>query len=218
MARTLFATGLIVLAALFGPTKGVAQMAGGTSKADTRSKAGEVITMGGGCFWCIEAVFDELKGVRKVESGYSGGSVPNPTYKQVCTGETGHAEVVQVTFDPSLISLKELLEVFFTVHDPTTVNRQGADVGTQYRSVIFYRTGEQKRVAEQVTREVEADKLYDRPVVTQLVPFSAFYKAEDYHQEYYEHNSGQPYCQVVISPKLEKFRKHFKDKLKNPAP
>ena len=218
MTRFSFAPGLVVLAVLFGPVRGVAQMAGGTAKTDTRSKAGEVITMGGGCFWCIEAVFDELKGVRKVESGYSGGSVPNPTYKQVYAGETGHAEAVQVTFDPSLISLKELLQVFFTVHDPTTVNRQGADAGTQYRSVIFCRTDEQKRVAEQVIREVEAGKLYDRPVVTQLIPFSAFYKAEDYHQEYYEHNSGQPYCQVVISPKLEKFRKHFKDKLKTAAP
>lgn len=218
MARCSFASGLIILAALLGPIKEVAQMAGGTTKTDMRSKASEVITMGGGCFWCIEAVFVELKGVQKVESGYSGGSVPKPTYKQVCAGNTGHAEVVQVTFDPSAISLKDILEVFFMVHDPTTLNRQGADVGTQYRSVVFYRSDEQKRTAEQVIRGLEAQKLYSRPVVTQLVPFTAFYKAEDYHQEYYEHNPGQPYCQVVISPKLEKFRKHFKDKLKTPAP
>lgn len=174
----------------------------------------ETVTLGGGCFWCIEAVFDELKGVQKVESGYSGGRVPNPTYTQVCTGETGHAESVQITYDSSAISLKQILEVFFTVHDPTTLNRQGADAGTQYRSVIFYRSDEQKRTAEEVIRELEAEKIYDKPFVTQVLPFTAFYKAEWSHQEYYENNPNQPYCQVVISPKIEKFRKKFKGLLK----
>ena len=173
-----------------------------------------VITLGGGCFWCTEAVFDELKGVQHVESGYSGGHVANPTYAQVCTGATGHAEVVQVTFDPQIVSLKEILRIFFTVHDPTTLNRQGADVGTQYRSVIFYRDEEQKRSAEEVMREITAAKIWDAPLVTELAPFKAFYPAEDYHQEYFAHNGGQPYCRVVIAPKVQKFRAHFAEKLK----
>jgi peptide-methionine (S)-S-oxide reductase len=204
---------LFLAAALAGPWE--ALMAQEKAAPGAR-KPPETVTLGGGCFWCIEAVFDELKGVQKVESGYSGGTVPNPTYKQVCNGETGHAESVQITFDHSVISLKQILEVFFTVHDPTTLNRQGADVGTQYRSAIFYRSEEQKRVAEQVIRELEAEKLYgSKPFVTQVVPFSAFYKAENYHQEYYENNPNQPYCQVVISPKVEKFRKKFKELLKS---
>ena len=174
----------------------------------------EVVTLGGGCFWCIEAVFEELNGVEHLESGYSGGQVADPTYEQVCTGATGHAEVVQVTFDPKVISLKEVLEVFFTVHDPTTLNRQGADVGTQYRSMIFYRSEEQKVIAEQVIREIQKEKLWKAPIVTELVPFKAFYKAEDYHQEYYKKNPGQAYCRIVIEPKIKKFREHYKDKLK----
>ena len=174
----------------------------------------EVVTLGGGCFWCIEAIFEELNGVEQVESGYSGGRVDDPTYEQVCTGTTGHAEVVQVTFDPKTISLKEILEVFFTVHDPTTLNRQGADVGTQYRSVIFYRSQEQKDIAEQVIREIQKAKLWKAPIVTELVPFMAFYRAEEYHQEYYKKNPGQAYCRIVIEPKIKKFRGHYKDKLK----
>ena len=172
----------------------------------------QVITLAGGCFWCIEAVFSELKGVVKAESGYSGGTVAKPSYEEVCSGETGHAEAVQITFDPRAISLGEILEVFFSVHDPTTLNRQGADVGEQYRSAIFYRNEAQKKAAEEAIRN--ASKEYSSPVVTQLVPFKEFYKAEDYHQEYYKYNSSQPYCQVVISPKLAKFRKHFQEKMK----
>lgn len=174
----------------------------------------EAITLGGGCFWCIEAVFDELKGVERVESGYSGGSVANPTYQQVCAGTTGHAEVVQVTFDPRVLSLKELLEVFFTVHDPTTLNRQGADVGPQYRSVVFYRNPEQKAVAEQVIKEIQDAKLWKGPIVTELTPFKEFYKAENYHQEYYKRNGSQPYCRLVIDPKIAKLRAHYREKLK----
>jgi peptide-methionine (S)-S-oxide reductase len=203
---------LFLAAALAGPWEALMAQ---EKAAPGEKKPAETITLGGGCFWCIEAVFGELKGVQRVESGYSGGTVPNPTYKQVCTGETGHAESVQITFDPSVISPRQILEVFFTVHDPTTLDRQGADAGTQYRSVVFYRGEEQKRVAEQVIRELENEKLYgDKPFVTQVVPFSAFYKAENYHQEYYESNPNQPYCQVVISPKVEKFRKKFKNLLR----
>jgi peptide-methionine (S)-S-oxide reductase len=174
----------------------------------------EVATLGGGCFWCLEAVYEELRGVEKVESGYSGGAVPDPTYRQVCTGTTGHAEVVQVTFDPEVVSFKEILEVFFTIHNPTTLNRQGADVGTQYRSAIFYHDEEQKRVAEEVISELEAAHVWDAPVVTQVTPFDAFYVAEDYHQEYYRNNEYQPYCQVVIAPKVAKFRSKYLAKLK----
>lgn len=174
----------------------------------------ELVTLGGGCFWCIEAFFDELEGVEDAESGYSGGRVENPTYQQVCTGTTGHAEVVQITFDPKVISFREILEVFFTMHDPTTLNRQGADVGVQYRSVIFYRNEEQKSAVEQVIRKVQEAQVWESPIVTEIVPFTAFYKAEDYHQEYYKLNAGQGYCRVVIAPKMEKLREHFRKKLK----
>jgi len=176
--------------------------------------ASEVVTLGGGCFWCTEAVFSDLRGVEKVESGYSGGTVPNPTYEQVCTGTTGHAEVVQVTFDPSVISLREILQVFFTTHDPTTPNRQGPDVGTQYRSAIFYRTPEQQATAQQVIQELTQAELWRAPVVTEVKPFTAFYKAEDYHQEYFAHNGNQPYCRAVIAPKVAKFRQQYREKLK----
>jgi len=186
-----------------------------TNMSEAKSQQKEVITLGGGCFWCIEAVFNELKGVDKVESGYSGGSVANPTYRQVCSGTTGHAEVVQVTFDPAVLSLKDVLGVFFTVHDPTTLNRQGPDTGTQYRSVIFYRNEAQKATAEQTIGEIQAAKLWKDPVVTEITPFKAFYKAEDYHQEYFKLNGEAPYCRLVIAPKMAKFREHYRDKLKN---
>jgi peptide-methionine (S)-S-oxide reductase len=174
----------------------------------------EVATLGGGCFWCLEAVYDELRGVESVESGYSGGSVPNPTYRQVVTGTTGHAEVVQVTFDPEAVSFREILEVFFTIHDPTTLNRQGADVGPQYRSAIFYHDEEQRRVAEELISELEAEGVWDHPIVTEVTPFEGFYIAEDYHQKYYRNNAYQPYCQVVITPKVAKFRKQYLARLK----
>ena len=174
----------------------------------------QVATLAGGCFWCLEAVYDELKGVGSVESGYAGGQVPNPTYKQVCTGNTGHAEVVQVTFDPQVISFKEILNVFFVIHDPTTLNRQGNDQGTQYRSAIFYHDEQQKEVAEQVIRDLNAEHLWDKPIVTQVAPLDTFYIAEDYHQEYYANNPYQPYCMMVVAPKVTKFRKHFLDMLK----
>ena len=174
----------------------------------------EVATLGGGCFWCLEAVYDELKGVEDVVSGYSGGQTANPTYQQVSSGRTGHAEVVQVTFDPQEISYREILEVFFSIHNPTTLNRQGADIGIQYRSVILYHSPEQKETAEQVMREIREQGIWDKPLVTQLVPFEAFYPAEEYHQEYYAHNPNQGYCQVVIAPKVAKFRKQHLEKLK----
>jgi peptide-methionine (S)-S-oxide reductase len=176
--------------------------------------AKEVATLGGGCFWCLEAVYQELRGVEKVESGYSGGDVPNPTYRQVCSETTGHAEVVQVTFDPDLVSYRDILEVYFTIHDPTTLNRQGADVGTQYRSVIFYHTEEQKRTAEEVISEIEAEGIWNNPIVTEVVPLDEFYVAEDYHQNYFRNNGFQPYCQVIIAPKVAKFRKQHLERLK----
>ena len=178
------------------------------------SRQVESVVVGGGCFWCTEAVFSELKGVVSVEPGYAGGTVPNPSYEQVCTGRTGHAEVVRITFDPSIITYKELFSVFFTVHDPTTPNRQGADVGTQYRSIILYQTPEQKSIAEQMIREVAASGIWERPLVTQLEAFKAFYPAEDYHRAYFKNNPRQPYCQVVIAPKIRKFREHYLERLK----
>ena len=175
----------------------------------------ETATLGAGCFWCVEAVFDDLKGVESVESGYSGGHTENPTYREVCSETTGHAEVVQVKFDPSVISFKEILQVFFAVHDPTTLNRQGNDIGTSYRSAIFYHSDEQRRIAEQVVREVEAEGVYDDPIVTQIAPFDKFYIAEDYHQEYFANNPNQPYCAGVVAPKVAKFRQKFLTRLKN---
>lgn len=174
----------------------------------------EITTLGGGCFWCLEAVFVELQGVDKVESGYSGGTKPNPTYEQVCSGNTGHAEVAQITFDPDIISYQEILQIFFAIHDPTTLNRQGADVGTQYRSVIFYHDQEQRRIAEEMIDELNSAHIWPEPIVTEVAPLEVFYKAEDYHQDYYKYNSQQPYCQAVITPKLAKFRKNFAKKLK----
>ncbi|KAF2334220.1 peptide-methionine (S)-S-oxide reductase MsrA [Flavobacterium ginsenosidimutans] len=174
----------------------------------------ETITLGGGCYWCVEAVYENLDGVKSVVSGFSGGNVANPTYEEVCTGETGHAEVVQITYDKNVTDINEIFKVFFTVHDPTTLNRQGADVGTQYRSVIFYKNAEQKKAAESIISELNKAKVYKSPIVTKVEPFKVFYKAEDYHQNYYSNNKNQPYCKMVIQPKLEKFEKVFKDKLK----
>jgi peptide-methionine (S)-S-oxide reductase len=173
----------------------------------------EFATLGGGCFWCLEALFNELGGIGRVEPGYSGGSVPNPTYKQVCTGTTGHAEVVRIAFDPTTIPFRDILEVFFSIHDPTTLNRQGADVGTQYRSVIFYHTPEQRAIAEETIQELDAGGRWSDPVVTEVKPFEAFYPAEEYHRRYYEQNSGQGYCRTVIAPKLAKLRKQHSAKL-----
>lgn len=176
----------------------------------------DTITLGGGCFWCIEAVFQRLNGVQKVSSGYTGGITKNPTYKEICTGLTGHAEVVQVVYDPKVVSFTEILEVFFTVHDPTSLNKQGADEGTQYRSEIFYHTEEQKLISEQIIQELDASKAYDKPIVTKISAIGPFYVAEDYHQNYFNDNPRQPYCSFVVAPKVEKFEKVFKDKLKKP--
>ena len=174
----------------------------------------ETATLGGGCFWCLEAVFDNLQGVTAVESGYSNGKTFNPTYRQVCNGDTGHAEVVRVTFDPNTISFREILEVFFTIHDPTTLNRQGNDSGTQYRSAIFYHTPAQKAAAEQLIAELTSEKVFGDPIVTEIAPAQTFYVAEDYHQEYFVNNSAQPYCQFVVAPKVAKFRKKFAHRMK----
>lgn len=174
----------------------------------------EIATLAGGCFWCLEAVFDDLRGVESVESGYMGGKTANPTYEEVCSGRTGHAEVVQVSFDPAAASFREILEVFFVIHDPTTLNRQGNDVGTQYRSAIFYHSAGQKDAAEEVIANLESARIYDDPIVTEVVPASKFYVAETYHQEYFRRNPAQPYCAYVVRPKVAKFRKHFLEKLK----
>jgi peptide-methionine (S)-S-oxide reductase len=174
----------------------------------------EVATLAGGCFWCLEAAFGDLNGVDRVVSGYTGGHIDRPTYKQVCTGETGHAEVVQVTFDPSVLSYRDLLSAFFAVHDPTTLNRQGADVGTQYRSAIFYHDEAQKQAAEDTIAELGAQKIWNAPIVTQVAPLETLYAAEDYHQDYFANNPNQPYCQAVVAPKVAKFRKRFLGRLK----
>jgi peptide-methionine (S)-S-oxide reductase len=176
------------------------------------STAREVATFGGGCFWCLDAVYRELRGVEKVESGYAGGTKPNPTYREVCTGQTGHAEVVQITFDPTEITYRELLEVFFTIHDPTTKDRQGGDVGTQYRSIVLTASDEQARTAREVIDEITAEKIWDDPIVTKIEPLTRFYAAEKYHQDYFANNTDQPYCRIVIEPKVVKFRKKFLEK------
>ena len=177
----------------------------------------ETATLAAGCFWCVEAVFDDLKGVEDVVSGYSGGHTENPTYRQVCDGNTGHAEVAQIKFDPSVISFKDVLRIFFSVHDPTTMNRQGNDIGTQYRSAIFYHNDEQKRDAEEVIKEITDEGVYDDPIVTEVTPFEKFWRAEDYHQEYFANNPNVPYCAAVVSPKVKKFRQKFADRLKSAA-
>ncbi len=174
----------------------------------------DTITLGGGCYWCIEAVYQRLEGVQTIESGFSGGSMKNPSYRDVCNGNTGHAEVVQITYDKTKTNLDEIFKVFFTVHDPTTLNRQGNDVGTQYRSAIFYRNEEQKKAAESIIKDLTDAHVYADPIVTEIAPFTVFYKAEDYHQDYYNQHGSQPYCQIVIRPKVEKFEKVFKDRMK----
>ena len=174
----------------------------------------EVATLGGGCFWCTEAVFSQLKGVEKIEPGYSGGERENPTYEEVSAGTTEHAEVAQITFDPNVISFKEVLQIFFSTHDPTTLNRQGPDIGSQYRSVIFYHNNQQKEIAEQVIKELSEEKIFDAPIVTQVVPLETVYKAEDYHKEYFKRHPEQPYCRVVIAPKVAKLRQLYLRKLK----
>lgn len=176
----------------------------------------ELATLGGGCFWCLEPIYDEMKGVQRVTSGYIGGHVENPTYRHVCTGTTGHAEVVEVEFDPSVVSFEDLLRVFFTVHDPTTKDRQGADVGPQYRSAVFYHSPEQKATAQRVIREIDAQRIWRAPIQTEVVPASTFYPAEEYHHRYYERNPDAGYCRIVIEPKVAKFRKQYVDKLKAP--
>ncbi|MBN1821832.1 MAG: peptide-methionine (S)-S-oxide reductase MsrA [Prolixibacteraceae bacterium] len=178
------------------------------------AKGLETATLGGGCFWCTEAIYKELKGVKSILPGYSGGHVKNPLYKEVCTGNTGHAEVVQIEFDTDVVSFAEILEVFFETHDPTTLNRQGADIGTQYRSVVFYHSEEQKKTAEEIIALFGKEKVYSDPVVTEVTKFEAFYPAEDYHKDYFAENPNQPYCRMVVAPKVEKFEKIFKDKLK----
>jgi peptide-methionine (S)-S-oxide reductase len=180
----------------------------------TENTGTQLATFGSGCFWCTEAIFLNVDGVSKVESGYSGGKVKNPTYKEICSGLTGHAEVIQVTFDPAKVTYDELLEIFWKTHDPTTLNRQGADEGTQYRSVVFYHNEEQEKLAEHYKKKLTDENVFDDPIVTEISPLTVFYKAEDYHQNYYNLNSKQPYCSFVITPKLDKFRKVFKDKLK----
>ena len=176
--------------------------------------ATEVVTLAGGCFWCLQPLFQELRGVEKADVGYSGGKVPNPTYEQVCTDRTGHAEAVQITFDSGVISKEDLLRVFFTVHDPTTLNRQGADFGTHYRSAVFYRSPEQKTAAERMIAEIGQAGIWDRPFVTELTPFQTFYRAEEYHQDYFAKNPNAGYCRAVIAPKVTKFRKQFREALK----
>lgn len=186
-----------------------------TSQLNKNHHKTEQITLGGGCFWCLEAVFSDLSGVEEVLSGYAGGTLPDPTYREICEGDTGHAEVVRVTFHPDVISLKEILRIFFTIHNPTTLNRQGADMGTQYRSAIFHQGPEQKKIAREVISEVELSKIWNGPVVTEVAPLKTFYPAEDYHQEYYRNNPDQPYCVAVIAPKVSKFRKFYFEKLKS---
>ncbi|MDM8531236.1 peptide-methionine (S)-S-oxide reductase MsrA [Anaerolineales bacterium HSG25] len=175
----------------------------------------QIATLGAGCFWCIEAVYLELQGVEKVVSGYTGGQIVNPTYQQICTGTTGHAEVAQISFDPAVLSFADLLQVFWHVHDPTTLNRQGGDVGTQYRSVIFYHDEEQRAIAEQSKADTDSSDLWTNPIVTEISPLDIFYLAEDYHQNYFAQNPFQPYCQMVVAPKVQKFRKIFANRLKS---
>ena len=179
------------------------------------SNSQQLATFGAGCFWCVEAIFQRVEGVEKVVSGYSGGQVKNPTYKEVCTGTTGHAEVCQLTFDPSIVSYEELLEIFWKTHDPTTLNRQGNDIGTQYRSAIFYHNEQQKEIAISYKKKLNEANAFGKPIVTEIVPFKEMYKAEDYHQNYFNENGTQPYCNFVILPKVEKFEKIFKEKLKD---
>lgn len=211
-------TALAAMAATIGCAEANNQPPSFSSKEPARMNAStkhEVATLGGGCFWCVEAVFELVDGVLSVESGYTGGSVKDPTYKQVCEGTTGHAEVCRVTFDPAVISYADILQIFFAAHDPTTLNRQGNDVGTQYRSVIYTHSQQQDSTSRQYIRQLTESKTWPDPIVTEISPASVFYKAEDYHQNYYEQNGSQPYCAFVVRPKVEKFKKQFKDKLRS---
>ncbi len=209
MFRHLFAVVLMLCAVAFGVDARAAD-----TKNDAPAQGREVLTLGGGCFWCLEAVFSELKGIDQVDSGFAGGHVPNPSYEQVSDGGTGHAEVVQITFDPSVISRDTILKAFFTIHDPTTLNRQGADVGAQYRSIAFYRNDEQKAAIQKAIKETADSHEWSGAIVTEVVPFTAFYKAEDYHQQYFKLHGENPYCQLIIAPKVAKFRKAFRAYLK----
>jgi len=184
------------------------------NSSDSEQVKQQMTTLGGGCFWCLEAVYDEIKGVTDVVSGYSGGEVTGPSYEEVCTGQTGHAEVVQVTFYPKIISYQEILQIFFGIHDPTSLNRQGADVGTQYRSVIFYHNQEQKQLATALIKELDSTEIWDAPIVTEIVPLKLFFRAEDYHQNYFKNNPNQSYCRAVVAPKVAKFRKEFASNLR----
>lgn len=216
MQRTTIALSLLLIGIFTGSSCAQKSDAKEKSK-NTKSqiKPGmETATFGSGCFWCTEAIFLNVNGVEKVESGYSGGKVKNPTYREVCSGLTGHAEVIQLTYDPKVVSYDELLEIFWKTHDPTTLNRQGADEGTQYRSVVFYHNENQRKLAEEYKKKLTNVKAFDAPIVTEITPFTEFYKAEDYHQNYYNLNGSAPYCSFVIQPKLEKFKKVFKEKLK----
>jgi peptide-methionine (S)-S-oxide reductase len=188
--------------------------ANGDTKTMSQRSSTETITLAGGCFWCLEAIFDQVRGVTDVVSGYAGGTVVNPSYELVCTGSTGHAEVVQVTFDPAVISYRDILGIFFDIHDPTTLNRQGADIGTQYRSVVFYHDERQKADAESVIGDLIEASTYNAPIVTEVTALSAYYPAEDYHQEFFENNPSRPYCRAVVGPKVAKFQKHFSERLK----
>ncbi len=204
---------IAVRAPLSAQVRGAGQT---TASSNHSTMKTDTATFAAGCFWCVEAIFQGVKGVQKVVSGYSGGNVPHPTYEAVCTGSTGHAEATQIFFDPSVVSFVDLLEIFWQTHDPTTLNRQGADVGTQYRSAIFYHSEEQKKLAEEYRKKLDASGAFSSPIVTEITPYRNFYAAEDYHQNYYNLHGAQPYCQIVIRPKLEKFRKVFKDKLASP--
>jgi peptide-methionine (S)-S-oxide reductase len=208
MLRQLLITGLLMMTTTFAAT------AADTDVKTPDTATSEVLTLGGGCFWCLEAVYAELKGVTKVESGYAGGHAKNPTYEQVSSGTTGHAEVVQITFDPRVVSRDTILKVYFTLHDPTTLNRQGNDVGEQYRSIAFYRNADQKAAIEKAIADTAASGEWSGRIVTQVQPFTQFYRAENYHQDYYKLHGTQPYCQLVIAPKVAKFRKLFHDQLK----
>ena len=213
---------VVIILFFSGSTFAACNASSGTNKqtgeSNMENEKGEqgtdTATFGAGCFWCVEAIFQNLDGVKSVASGYSGGAIKNPSYKEICTGRTGHAEVIQIVYDPSRLTFDELLEVFWQTHDPTTLNRQGADVGTQYRSVIFYHDDKQRELAESYKKKLDASGAFDKPIVTEISPFTVFYKAEDYHQNYYNQNSDEPYCTFVIQPKLEKFKKVFKDKMK----
>lgn len=209
--KRLFITGLMILVV---QCTTASDQASAETEREMMSDTLAIATFGGGCFWCTEAIFERVQGVKGAVSGYSGGQVKNPSYREVTTGRTGHAEVIQITYDPDIVSYTELLEIFFKTHDPTTLNRQGADVGTQYRSVVFYHTAEQKETVEAIIRELEKEKIWNDPIVTEVTAFDTFYEAEDYHQEYFDNNPGQGYCRIVIQPKIDKLNAIFSDKLK----